>query len=74
MLLFCLLVVCLAAVTVYFDYHSLKNKRVAVAYFSMYGIGLVIAILSILNRDLPGPIQLIHYMMDPIVKIVFKTI
>lgn len=74
MMMFCLLVVCLAAATVYFDRGLLKNKRIAVAYFSIYGIGLAIAVLSIINRDLPGPIQFFHHMMEPIVKIVFGTI
>jgi ABC-type Mn2+/Zn2+ transport system permease subunit len=49
-----------------------QNKRLAVAYIALYALALGIAFITMANRDTPGPIQLMDYLLDPLAELLFR--
>lgn len=68
------LVTMTALFTVLADRRELaRSKRLTAAYASLYALALGIVFISIANRDTPGPVQLIKFLLHPLAELLFQT-
>lgn len=63
----------IAIVMLLFDWRGLKDVRTKAAYFILYIPGFTLAILLIINPNLPGPIQWMQPLFAPLAKKLFKS-
>ncbi|MBD3920765.1 hypothetical protein H8B09_18510 [Paenibacillus sp. PR3] len=63
----------IAILMLLFDWRGLKDAKTKAAYLILYVPGVALAILLVINPNIPGPVQWMQPLFQPLAKMLFKS-